>query len=131
MNTFAKINAEGTVVDILVIPDEQAHRGAAYLTFDVGLPGPWIGCDINSFRGKHRDGTPGPAFRKNYPSIGFHYDVATDSFWEIKPSKYPSWVLDSDGGFWKPPVPSPGIPPQAGKKYLWDEATVSWIQVSR
>lgn len=131
MNTFAKIDSEGNVVKILVVPNEQSSRGADYLTNDMGLPGPWLACDPNSWRGKRLDGTPGTAFRKNYPSIGSYYDAVTDSFWEPKPSEYPSWILDADGGFWKPPVPRPGISPDAGKKYVWDEATVSWIQVAR
>ena len=62
------------------------------------------------------------AFRKNYAGIGFTYDEDRDAF--IPPKTYPSWVLDESMCDWVPPVPMPdGF-------YVWDEDTVSWIEVS-
>ena len=129
MNTFAQLDSENKVIKILVIPDEQVNRGADYLINDMGLSGNWLACDSNSWRGKRRDGTSGIAFRKNYPLIGSYYDTVTDSFWEPKPLDYPSWILDSDGGYWKPPVDKPIGGLNEGMKYQWDESSVSWIQV--
>jgi hypothetical protein len=131
MNAYALLDGNNVVSKIIVLPEEQLSRAEQFIANDLGLPGTWLACDTNSYRGKRRDGTPGTAFRKNYPFIGSYYDSATDSFWEPKPSEYPSWILDSDGGFWKPPVPPPGVRPAAGNVYKWDEATVSWIQVPR
>ncbi len=48
---------------------------------------------------------------------------------EPKPIEYPSWILDSDGGYWKPPVDKPIGGLNQGMKYQWDESSVSWIQV--
>lgn len=62
------------------------------------------------------------AFRKNYAGIGFTYDEDRDAF--IPPKPYPSWLLDEGMCDWVPPVPMPeGF-------YVWDEDTVSWIEVS-
>jgi hypothetical protein len=64
------------------------------------------------------------AFRKNYAGIGFTYDWSLDAF--IPPKPYPSWVLDENTCFWSAPVPYP----TDGKKYQWDEATTSWIEMT-
>lgn len=128
---YANLNDDNVVIQTIVIPDDQDERALDFITLDLGLEGTWLACDANSYRGLRRDGTPGIAFRKNYPEPGYTYDAETDSFWEPKPIQYPSWILDADGGFWKPPVPFPAIPAQSGMKYIWDEATISWIQVSK
>lgn len=131
MNNYALVGADGQVERTIVLPDDQLHRAEQFIEQELGLSGTWLACDTNAWRGKHRDGTPGPAFRKNYPTPGYTYDLATDSFIEPKPAEFASWVLDFDGAFWKPPVPPPSVRPQPNHKYRWDEATVSWIQVSR
>lgn len=62
------------------------------------------------------------AFRKNYAGIGYTYDEERDAF--IPPKPYPSWLLDEDMCDWVPPVPMPeGF-------YVWDEDTVSWVEVT-
>lgn len=131
MNNFALVAADGQVERTIVLPDDQLHRAEQFIAQELGLSGTWLACDTNAWRGKNRDGAPGPAFRKNYPTPGYTYDPATDSFVEPKPVEYPSWVLDSDGAYWKPPVPPPSVRPQAGHRYQWDEASVSWAQVPR
>ena len=131
MNTYALIDSNNFVSQVIVLPEDQLHRAEEFIAADLGIPGIWLACSVNSWRGKNRDGTPGKAFRKNYPKPGWYYDAATDSFLEPKPTQYPSWILDADGGFWKPPVPRPGVRPTDGNVYKWDEATVSWIQVPR
>lgn len=71
--------------------------------------------------------TPGPdqskAFRKNYAGIGYTYDGVIDGF--IPPKPYPSWLLNTTTGLWDPPVPYP----TDGKRYEWDEATQSWVEI--
>lgn len=62
--------------------------------------------------------------RKNYAGIGFTFDVARDAF--IPPKPYPSWVLDEQTCLWDAPTPLP----VDGKRYLWDEANTSWIEVT-
>lgn len=124
MKIVAIMSQDNTVKNIIVLPEDRiADFENAVL--ELGITDTPILCDTNSYRGKNRDGSPGIAFRKNYPSIGFIYDKATDSFLEPKPTGNPSWVFDSDGGFWKPPVSRP----RDGKKYYWNESIVNWSLV--
>ena len=60
--------------------------------------------------------------RKNPATIGGTYDATLDAF--IYPQPYPSWVLDENAQ-WQAPVPKP----DDGKLYVWDEATLSWVEV--
>jgi hypothetical protein len=60
--------------------------------------------------------------RKNYAGIGFTYDPQRDAF--IEPKPYPSWTLNEDTCQWNAPIPMP----TDDKRYLWDEATTSWIE---
>ena len=61
----------------------------------------------------------------NDPGIGYTWTEA-DSFREVKPSQYPSWVWDDDEKQWTEPVAEPaGV---EGKFWLWDEASTSWVQ---
>jgi len=60
-------------------------------------------------------------FRKNYAGIGFTYDSVLDAF--IAPKPYPSWLLNTTTCKWIAPIPYP----TDGKRYTWDEATLSWV----
>jgi hypothetical protein len=62
--------------------------------------------------------------RKNYAGVGYTYDETLDAF--IPPKPYNSWVLDTDKAQWKAPVDMP----KDDKKYTWNEATTSWVEVA-
>ena len=47
-----------------------------------------------------------------------------DEFYARQP--YASWIFDEATLQWNPPVPYP----DDGKQYRWDEATVSWVEVT-
>ena len=64
------------------------------------------------------------AFRKNYAGIGFTYDSNRDAF--IPPKPFESWILNEQTCWWESPVPYP----QDEKRYLWDEATQSWVEIT-
>ena len=64
--------------------------------------------------------------RKNYAGIGFTYDEGRDAF--IAPKPYASWLLDEETCRWKAPVDMPSDA-SMDKKYTWDEATTSWVEV--
>lgn len=130
MKFVALMSPDNTVKNVIVLPEERIADFENSVR-ELGITDTPLLCDLNSYRGKNRDGSSGPVFRKNYPKTGYIYDPVSDAFLEPKPVEYPSWILDADGGFWRPPVPPPGVLPEAGKKYVWDEATVSWIQVAR
>jgi hypothetical protein len=74
----------------------------------------------NTIGGVHNAG--GTPFRKNYAGIGYSYDPDRDAF--IPPKPYPSWVLDEITCLWSAPTPMP----EDGKRYNWDEATMSWVE---
>lgn len=70
--------------------------------------------------------TPG----KNYAGTGYTYHPDKENF--ASPQPFPSWTLD-DQCIWQPPTPYPGIQyDDNGNRivYNWDEATLSWQQVS-
>jgi hypothetical protein len=62
--------------------------------------------------------------RKNYAGVGYTYDEGRDAF--IAPKPFASWVLDETIAQWKAPVDMP----TDGKKYTWNEATTSWVEVA-
>jgi hypothetical protein len=105
--------------------DELAHDGWIYRR-----------TSYNTRGGVHyTDGQPSAdqskAFRKNYAGLGYMYDAIRDAF--IPPRPYASWVLDEQTCLWNAPVAMPedagtGEPP---KRYSWDEATTSWVEVEQ
>jgi hypothetical protein len=110
MAHFARIDDNNKVVDVLVVSNEQEHRGQEFLAADCGLGGTWIQTSYNgNIRGK-------------FAGIDYTYDVANDRF--IEPAPFPSWTLDADFT-WKAPVAKPNT----GKLYDWDESTLSWVEV--
>ena len=47
MAHFAEIDENGIVKQVLVVPDQQEHRGQEYLADDIGLGGRWIQTSYN------------------------------------------------------------------------------------
>jgi len=122
MAHFARIDENNIVIDVLVVPDEQEHRGNDFLANDLGLGGVWVKTSYNTQGGVHLEG--GVPFRKNFAGIEYTYDVVRDAF--IPPKPYPSWILDENTCWWETPIPYPND----GKDYYWDEDTVSWIEIA-
>jgi hypothetical protein len=67
--------------------------------------------------------------RQRFAGIGYTYDPVKDCF--ISPSPYPSWVLNEVTCEWEPPIPEPTVEPAIGKKYYWDESTLSWSELEK
>jgi hypothetical protein len=118
MAHFAKLEND-IVVQVIVVSnqdilDEQGkeseEKGIAFCSNILG--GSWI---QTSYNGK---------IRKNYAGIGYSYDKTLDAFIPAKP--FASWVLNETTAQWKAPVDIP----IDDKKYSWDEATTSWIEVT-
>ena len=108
MAHFAQIDENGTVIQVLVVPDNAEDRGQDYLANDLGLGGVWIQTSYNN------------RIRKNYAGIGFTYDEARDAF--IAPKPYDSWLLDEGTCCWEAPVAYP----TDGVIYQWNEETTDW-----
>jgi hypothetical protein len=58
--------------------------------------------------------------RGAYAGIGYSYSPDEDIF--IAPQPYPSWIRL--GSFWHPPTPRP-----EGFNWIWNENTLSWIEI--
>lgn len=83
----AKVNAEGIVEEVLVVPDAQEHRVHNYLANDLGLGGTWVQTSYNG------------NIRKNYAGIGYTYDSVRDAF--IPPKCHEVATLDEDTCQWE------------------------------
>lgn len=121
MSHFAKV-CDGKVIQVIVAEKEF------FDTFVDSSPGEWIQTSYNTLNNKHYDANGkednGIALRGNYAGIGSVYDKTNDVFYAQQP--YPSWTLNKDTWSWESPTPYPAD----GKKYNWDEATTSWIEVT-
>ena len=120
MAHFSQIDENNYVVQVLVVSDDQEHRGEEFLSIDLGLGGRWIQTSYNTRGGQHLYG--GTPFRKNFGAIGYQYREDLDAF--VGPKPYPSWdILNEETGLYECPVPYPG-----NGSYKWDEETLSWIE---
>lgn len=54
MAHFAEIDSDNKVLRVLVVPNEQEHRGQDYLANEIGLGGTWVQTSYNAnFGGKY------------------------------------------------------------------------------
>ena len=121
MGYFAKIK-DGIVESVVSINNsvlgepslsfpETEKNGIDFILNNLFLHGEW---KQTSFNGN---------FRKNYAGIGYSYDPQRDAFIPAKP--YPSWIFNEQLCIWDAPVPYP----DDGKKYDWDDETISWKEI--
>tara|TARA_B100001939_G_C16910181_1_gene604202 strand:+ start:1014 stop:1271 length:258 start_codon:yes stop_codon:yes gene_type:complete len=80
MAHFAHIDENNIVTEVLVVPDEQEHRGEEYLN-ELGLEGRWIQTSYND------------NIRGSYAGIGDYYNEEIDMF-EIR--NYVNWLEYED-----------------------------------
>ena len=123
MAHFAKLDENNVVVTVSVGRDDDTEIAIFARSGDV-----YKQTSYNTSGGVHRLG--GTPFRKNYAGIGYTYDSERDAF--IPPKPYPSWVLNEDTCLWDAPVPYPTDvgTEENPKRYSWDEATTSWVEVT-
>jgi len=131
MAHFARLDSNNIVTFVTVGRQEDDGQEAVLSsrTGDV-----YKQTSYNTRGGVHyTDGVPSAdqskAFRKNYAGLGYTYDAGRDAF--VPPKPYNSWVLNETTCLWDAPVAMPsdagtGEPP---KRYTWDEATISWVEV--
>ena len=117
MSHFAKV-LDGKVIQVIVAEPDFFN------TFVDSSPGQWLQTSYNTRGGVHYgpDNEPdgGVALRGNYAGIGYTYDHVNDVFYAPQP--FASWALSQTTWLWEPPVAYP----TDGKRYVWDEPTVSW-----
>jgi hypothetical protein len=86
---FAEIDSNNIVTRVLVVANEQEHRGQDFLANDLGLGGTWIQTSYNA------------NFRKHYAGIGYSYDAGLDAF--IPPKCHDSATLNTETCLWDCP----------------------------
>ena len=107
MAHFAEIDNDGTVLRVLVVGDDQEHRGQDFLANDLGLGGTWVQTSYNN------------KIRKRFAGIGFKYDADADLF--IAPQPFASWSLDENYD-WQAPIAKP----DDENMYNWNEKNQEW-----
>lgn len=96
MAHFAEVDSDNVVVRVLVVSNDQEHRGQEFLANDLGLGGTWIQTSYNTIGGQHNNG--GIPLRKNYAGIGYTYDPDRDAFIPPKPGN--DWKLNEETCQW-------------------------------
>jgi hypothetical protein len=120
MAHFAQLDENNVVIQVIVVanaevigPDgtESEQKGVEFCRSLYGADTRWVQTSYNN------------KFRCRYAPIDGTYDASRDAF--LFPKPYPSYVLNETTLEWDAPVPYPSD----GKRYQWDEATLSWIEV--
>jgi hypothetical protein len=126
MAHFCQLDENNVVTQVIVVANsdtadasgvEKEHIGAAFCEKLLG--GTWKQTSYNG------------SIRKNYAGLGYTYNADIDAF--VPPQPFASWLLNEETAQWEAPVPMPedagtGEPP---KRYSWDEATTSWVEVEQ
>ena len=128
MSHYAKVE-NGIVTRVIVAESEYFDN------YVDDSPGEWIKTSYNMRGGVyHIDNKPAEdqsvidgdeaRKRKNYAGKGFTYDETKDAF--IPPKPFSSWTLNETTCLWDAPVAYP----DDGKRYIWNEETTSWDEVT-
>ena len=112
MAHFAQIDADNIVIQVLVVPDEQEHRGEEFLRDDLQLGGRWIQTSYNN------------RIRKQYAGIGYTYNQAADVF--VAPQPAP-WFTLNETFDWVCPD---GMNPATGNPFTADELLINELEAS-
>lgn len=59
---------------------------------------------------------------ENPLGINWYWDNTANGY--IAPAPFQSWVYNYSSKIWEAPTP---MPSEAGKGFIWDEATTSWV----
>lgn len=123
MAHFAQIE-NGKVIQVIVVEPTQIEAG------EFGDPENWVQTSYNTRGGVHYDPQTrlpsedqSKAMRKNFAGPGDTYDATRDAF--IPAQVFPSWLLNETTCLFEAPTPRPSD----DKDYVWNEATVSWLEV--
>ena len=116
MAHFAQLNEQNIVMQVIVVAnDELLENGIESEAKGIAF------CQ-SLFGGTWKQTSYNGSIRKNYAGIGDTYDNVRDAF--ISPQPYASWTLVEATCLWQSPTPYP----TDGKKYHWDEPTLTWIE---
>ena len=132
MAHFAKLDENNVVVTVSVGRDDDTEMAIFARSWDVYKQTSYNtrGCVHYNPETGEPSADQSKALRKNYAGLGYTYDAARDAF--IPPKPYNSWVLNETTCLWDAPVPYPTDvgTEENPKRYTWDEATTSWVEVT-
>jgi hypothetical protein len=126
MAHFCQLDENNVVTQVIVVDNKDCADATGVEKESIGiafcerlLGGTW---KQTSYNGN---------IRKNYAGLGYTYNTDIDAFVPSKP--FASWLLNEETAQWEAPVAMPedagtGEPP---KRYSWDEATTSWVEVEQ
>jgi hypothetical protein len=109
MAHYAKVES-GVVTQVIVADSKE--------WCEANLGGTWVQTSYNTKGNQHPEGRP---LNKNYAGIGYTWDGTGFA----APQPFPSWSKDSTTYLWEAPTPMP----TDDKRYTWDEASTSWVEV--
>jgi hypothetical protein len=112
MAHFAKI-VDGVVEQVIVADTKEWCQA--------NLGGEWVQTSYNT-QGGVNSRAGGEALNKNYAGIGYTFD----GIGFAAPQPFESWTLNGDSYLWEAPTAMP----TDGKFYTWNEATLSWDEVT-
>lgn len=121
MAHYAYLDENNIVTQVIVGKDEGEDGVDWEAYYDA------VRTSYNTHGGQHANG--GTPFRYNYAGIGYTFSDAPE--WSaqggafIPPQPFPSWTLNPDTALWDAPVPMP----TEGGPWVWDEDTLSWVEV--
>ena len=131
MATYARINGNNTVIQVIYVDDETIRDpyDSNTVNHDLGIeqakktfPGEWLRCEYDGYR-------------RICPSIGDTYDKELDCFIEANPP-YASWTFNRTTKQWEAPLTKPELTADeiaANNQYDWDEDayqtdnTTGWV----
>ena len=118
MAHFAEIGLNNTVLRVIVVNNNDCLLN--------GVETESVGAEFcrNLFGGIWMQTSYNGTIRKNYAGIGFTYDLQRDAF--IPPKPFNSWVLNETTCLWDAPVAYP----TDDKRYIWNEETTNWVEVT-
>jgi hypothetical protein len=119
MAHFAQLDSNNVVTQVIVVGNKDTADANGVEKESIGV----AFCE-RLFGGNWKQTSYNGSIRKNYAGIGYTYNVSLDAF--VPPKPYASWVLNNDTAQWDAPTPMP----TDGKKYSWDEATTSWVEMA-
>lgn len=110
MAHFAQLDQNNIVIQVIVVANqelidsdgkESETKGILFCQSLYGSDSVW------------KQGSYTGSIRKNYPGVGYSYDVNRDAF--IPPQPFEDWVFDELNCTWLPPTPlDVNLPPESG-----------------
>jgi len=120
MAHFAQLDDNNVVTQVIVVGNQQLLDENGQEQEELGV----AFCQ-QLFGGNWKQTSYNNNMRVRYAGIGFSYNEELNAF--IPPKPYPSWVLNNSTANWDAPKAKPSGE-LTGKKYYWDEPTLSWIE---